>query len=420
MRLIMHHARLAAVIAALLSCASAFADNVYINSDSNVSDYTNPTLSGNVLLFDTNGVTLTVDESVSVSKASVWGSCSINISIDSGNTFAATSTAGTGFNTGNASSYTYINGSGTLDGSVRAYGGTGTLNISSNMNASYIYQDTASKIIYSDTGGNSWNNGLITSSSYNNKFYLVGGGSSVSSSTEITGSATLGDIYLSNNAHLILNSASFTANGTLKLVEVTQSTIELTRGSRTSPYTFGSKIRLNGGSTMILNGENAYTGLTNTVFSAGTVNTVYINDQTDLAGFVIYNLGNLTLTRTLNVVLAAKDADDPYILKLAHFTSVAANSAILNTDSLTTTYGGGTVDNIYINFVNFELKTVMVTNDLLTSADWSHITADGWENFYIDDDGYLAATAVPEPAEWAAIFGALALGAALYRKRGGR
>lgn len=35
----------------------------------------------------------------------------------------------------------------------------------------------------------------------------------------------------------------------------------------------------------------------------------------------------------------------------------------------------------------------------------------------IDSNGWLTITAVPEPAEWAAIFGAIALGLALYRRR---
>lgn len=40
-------------------------------------------------------------------------------------------------------------------------------------------------------------------------------------------------------------------------------------------------------------------------------------------------------------------------------------------------------------------------------------------SLYQRSDGFLY-TAVPEPAEWAAIFGALALGLAIYRKRGNR
>lgn len=35
----------------------------------------------------------------------------------------------------------------------------------------------------------------------------------------------------------------------------------------------------------------------------------------------------------------------------------------------------------------------------------------------IDSNGWLTMTAVPEPAEWAAIFGAIALGLAVYRRR---
>ena len=37
------------------------------------------------------------------------------------------------------------------------------------------------------------------------------------------------------------------------------------------------------------------------------------------------------------------------------------------------------------------------------------------ENFFISADGWISS--VPEPAEWAMIFGALALGFVAYRKR---
>ena len=47
-------------------------------------------------------------------------------------------------------------------------------------------------------------------------------------------------------------------------------------------------------------------------------------------------------------------------------------------------------------------------------------TIDGVEvkidTFYCNN-GWLSTTAVPEPAEWATIFGAIALAAAIYRRR---
>ena len=44
--------------------------------------------------------------------------------------------------------------------------------------------------------------------------------------------------------------------------------------------------------------------------------------------------------------------------------------------------------------------------------------ADGWEDFYVDDGGYLHATRViPEPSTYAVIFGCIALMLVLYRRR---
>ena len=48
--------------------------------------------------------------------------------------------------------------------------------------------------------------------------------------------------------------------------------------------------------------------------------------------------------------------------------------------------------------------------------DQNLLDANSW---YIDNNGFLAnyALAVPEPAEWAMIFGGIALGFAIYRRR---
>ena len=51
----------------------------------------------------------------------------------------------------------------------------------------------------------------------------------------------------------------------------------------------------------------------------------------------------------------------------------------------------------------------------LVAYDKSGTLLDGlWS---VDASGYLFNSAIPEPAEWAAIFGAIALGLAVYRRR---
>ncbi len=79
-----------------------------------------------------------------------------------------------------------------------------------------------------------------------------------------------------------------------------------------------------------------------------------------------------------------------------------------------------------ISFVDFDEYLVKFTGDknsLTTNDDGSLMYifagADADQKLYLGADGYLSltATAVPEPAEWAMIFGAVALGFAIYRKR---
>ena len=45
------------------------------------------------------------------------------------------------------------------------------------------------------------------------------------------------------------------------------------------------------------------------------------------------------------------------------------------------------------------------------------IYADGWKDFYIDENGYLAATPVPEPAGFAVILGVVSLYCMVRRRR---
>ena len=78
----------------------------------------------------------------------------------------------------------------------------------------------------------------------------------------------------------------------------------------------------------------------------------------------------------------------------------------------------GKIEGLFVEFINFDNDKVKLTNDLLTAEDWTHVRADGWENFRLEN-GYITADriAVPEPAEWAMIFGAIALAFVAYRRR---
>jgi len=60
------------------------------------------------------------------------------------------------------------------------------------------------------------------------------------------------------------------------------------------------------------------------------------------------------------------------------------------------------------------LKIYNATGTTLLVKDTDYFV---YEGTYGGSDGYWVSTVIPEPAEWAAIFGALALGFAAWRKR---
>ena len=112
------------------------------------------------------------------------------------------------------------------------------------------------------------------------------------------------------------------------------------------------------------------------------------------------------------------------LLELTHLTVQPGGDHYFKTDSLTeyyTSWANKTskiVDNCFIEFINFENGKVKLTINLADpEVDWAHVKAEGWENFRLED-GYVTATeVVPEPAEWAMIFGTIALAFVVYRRR---
>ncbi len=109
------------------------------------------------------------------------------------------------------------------------------------------------------------------------------------------------------------------------------------------------------------------------------------------------------------------------------FSQMEVNSdlemTLLDGVKLTLDGGGQTIsiaDGKVFTINNFVSNTIYVGTELSTSV-LDHIKAyDASSNLVdlgISDSGWLINMAVPEPAEWAAIFGALSLFAAIWRKR---
>ncbi len=385
---------------------------------------------------------LTIDTDVTTRSASCWGkSQSIVIADGATWTIKGATDGSSGINA--QSIVTSISGAGTLKGwdltstyknTMEVYGGNkGTLNITSNANIDGVYFSGSNltgktTVTFNGAGTNKLYSSTHATTSDKLTDFRIYGKAGIETVVEFKGAVEVGDIRLNNNAKLVIDSSSFSLKkGVHGMIEVSKSTLELV-GDKTSAYSVPSKVRLNGGSTMILTGNNAYTGLTNILFNDNTnINTIKVNGKTNLGGFCVYDNNSASAENTIRIELGTKQEGADYLLKLTHFTVVAGATNILLTDSLTSKNGAKNSDNsfqivdsssIFIEFVNFDNNLVKLDNDLLTVADWTHVKADGWENFRLEN-GFITAdrVVVPEPAQWAMIIGSFALALVVYRKR---
>lgn len=368
---------------------------------------------------------LIVDTDAYANSISMWGSDK-SIEINSG---ASLTVGETGMNLQNIT--TSISGAGTLttsSGNLIIYGGNSNASAQISSNAiisgvtfrgNYFTDDTVSTVVFNASGSNTLTTNLQTSGK--NDGFTVSGGKSINSVVKITGNAKLGDITISNNGRLVIDSDNFVMNGTYNKMEVYASVIELV-GGKSSPYSIYSKIRLNGASTLILTGDNAYTNAANVLFNYGNAwNKIVVNGTTNMAGLCVYDKTSLA-QKTIIIELGEVAEGQDYVLHLEHLTTEAKNASILATDSLTkTTTSAGTasqvVEGMFVEFINFDNGKVRLDNDLLTAEDWDHVKSDGWENFRLEN-GYITADriVVPEPAQCAAILAVLALALALRRR----
>ena len=373
---------------------------------------------------------LTIDTDATVSNISMWGK-SQTISINEDKTFTVKSGDGAGVNLQTIK--TVISGAGTFRGyndTLTIYGGKAgaSLEITSNalfktisFNPSTVYYDnTPATVIFNASGSNSFTTGLVSGQTYYDKLTINGHSQYSNLAVKITGNATVGDIRLENNSKLIIDSSNFTMKGQWNAAEVNKSTLELV-GGKGKAYNISAKVRLNGGSTLVLTGDNAYTNLVNGLFNYGDTNTLVVNGKTTMAGLCIYDKADLS-EKVFKIELGEMAEGDDYLLQLTNLTKEAGNKDILATDSLTKTTSSVSgsesrdVLGFYIEFVNFDNGKVKLLNDLLTAEDWEHVRAAGWENFRLEN-GYITADKIPEPSTYAAIFGALALAFAAWRKR---
>lgn len=201
----------------------------------------------------------------------------------------------------------------------------------------------------------------------------------------LCGNTTVGDINLSNNANLLIDTSRLFMRGTYRKIEVASSTLELVRNGE--PYNISSKVRLNGSATLKLSGDRPYVRPVNILFLSGQSNTIEINGRSELMGLTIYDNGKKT-GRNVNIVLPKKSSG--VVLELNSLVVCPAAKLCLADNSLSQTGAGAKVDDVTVTFVNYRNGAVKLRSGLKNPADYAKIKAAGYKNFRLEK-GFLVA-----------------------------
>lgn len=173
---------------------------------------------------------------------------------------------------------------------------------------------------------------------------------------------------------------------------------------------FGSNghaaIRIRDGGTLILRSTNAIclgdsSGQSNfNIWSYSGQTRVEILANNDIYALAFATGANMTL-------VLGEDVDLLTMQKISNKVSVECAEGLAD-------------DSVSLTIEGFRENTIKIASviDADKNADgYLDIIADGWKDFYIDENGFLAATAVPEPALIGAILGVAAACFASRRRR---
>ena len=255
-----------------------------------------------------------------------------------------------------------------------------------------------------------------------------------------------------SNTKLTLASSSLDINGTMTLNSTgfiytdAKSTINVASGATlTCTYvelvgkmvvsgnaSIGSKIRMFGGSTLVLNssnidGVNGYkanmgSGITKNQINVYGSATVEVNAANSLC----FAVTKADQAKTITVILGDLGEND-YLLNLVSLVSNPytdpASPATAYYDHNDILSGGG----VFYDFINLQDGSVVISKANVTeevlSASLSHLLSNGvaskigYESKTIDGVEYWALTNVPEPSTYAMVLGGLAIAFAFMRRR---
>jgi len=253
---------------------------------------------------------------------------------------------------------------------------------------------------------------------------VIKNGTGIASGTTGRGTAAIGALNMSGSTSLA--SLTFGTDSADKLVSTSISNLTVTNTNNIIAAAFVddgnfriSTLNLNAtsaDSTLAIKGIDRQTIYIDTMNVTGTNSALLASIETGyLQHFNITNL-NVAAGSTANINTFNRNIT----LGTASFDLAGA---AIDTALLSVSVGTGGIvaagDYITLDFSNAELNTtytVITSSAALTLADFYVDSAQGTLSLSGDSTN-LYFTSVPEPAEWAAIFGALALALAVYKRR---
>ena len=353
---------------------------------------------------------------------------------------------------------------GTSQGTIRFYGKNNTLTASSDLAAQYLvlkntttfgettYEAaeltikgdfTTDRIVMEDNTQLTIDSGAKTTFDFSNKT-LTGDGSTMLIRGDITVKGML-DIKTKGATHssesvsyksILVDGGSLinttATNGTYAFNIYEGKTITLKNGGTINTST-NSFIGLAGGKLIV---DATSKILANQIMFAQSKGTLELSHASNLASNTHICVKDRSENADAKLVLT--DCGEAYFIKNLRplrksQLSIDLNGAELHIANVAAYQPDAKGTDFALTFLDFENGLVKVdgwTTELISSGEFEisagdKITLVAYDKagklldglWSVDASGYLANSAIPEPAEWAAIFGAIALGLAVYRRR---
>ncbi len=352
---------------------------------------------------------------------------------------------------------------GTSQSTIRFYGKNNTLTASSDLAAQYLVLKTATtfesgssyeaaeltikgdfttdKIVMEDNTQLTIDSGAKTTFDFSNKtltgnVMIIRGDITVKGTLDIKtkggGHATESVSYrniLVDGGNLINTT---TLNSTYSFNIYEGKTITLKNGGTINTST-NSFIGLTGGKLIV---DATSKILANQIMFAQSRGTLELSHASNLASNTHICVKDRSANADAKIVLT--DCGEAYFIKNLRplrksQLSIDLNGAELHIANVAAYQPDAKGTDFALTFLDFENGLVKVdgwTTELISSGEFEisagdKITLVAYDKagklldglWSVDASGYLANSAIPEPAEWAAIFGAIALGLAVYRRR---